>query len=74
MFNILLFLAGFTGCDAEIKDTPALRASQSHAVLQHIHLPDRHGARMFDAVLERLEPEARARARELVRQGARVSV
>ncbi len=45
---MLLFLAGFTGRNAKIKNTPALRASQSHGVLQHIHLPDRYGARMFD--------------------------
>ena len=48
ILNILLFLAGLTGRNPEIKDTPALRASQSHSVVQHIHFPDRHGARMFD--------------------------
>ena len=44
----LLFLAGLTGCNVEIKDPPALPAAQSHGVLQHVHFPDRHRPRMFD--------------------------
>ena len=48
IFNSLLFLAGFTCRNVQIKDPPALRAAQSHGVLKHVHLSDRHGPRMLD--------------------------
>jgi hypothetical protein len=45
---VLLLLAGLTRRNAEIEDPPTLPATESHAVLKHVHLANGYRSGMFD--------------------------